>query len=294
MSQASDQDRKTPPRRLGITVLPDWQPLSNVRLPQSIRQTSLQPAKPRFFVISRTIPGHIPGRKIISVVTPKRRKTMIKQCIITIGLLSFMASPSLASPKASCAAIDKAISANEDFVEVALRIDDLPVPPALASIKTTYAAVKADLSKTSQADAEAKVAEVEQYIAANNLPLAAVAAIETYKVLITGFTTRLPTPYDVALLDYTGFKILSHTAAPSPDWPALTATVAESTTAWEKTKANLKDQAIIDLVDSTHDRMAAALVAKDPNWLGAMAQILLDSVDLIERQAKNPAKTACK
>jgi hypothetical protein len=47
-------------------------------------------------------------------------------------------------------------------------------------------------------------------------------------------------------------------------------------------------------VDSTHSGLDAAVTAQDKAWLSSMAQVLLDSVDLIERESKNPSKSACK
>jgi hypothetical protein len=55
----------------------------------------------------------------------------------------------------------------------------------------------------------------------------------------------------------------------------------------------MKDQGLIDLVDSVHVGMQAALLAKNAPWLGFSAQVLLDSVDLIERNSPNLEKGAC-
>jgi hypothetical protein len=69
--------------------------------------------------------------------------------------------------------------------------------------------------------------------------------------------------------------------------------VSEGQSSLEKTKAVLKDQALIDLADSITTALSSSLAAKDSAWLGSSAQILLDSVDLLERQLKNTSKEAC-
>jgi hypothetical protein len=218
---------------------------------------------------------------------------MQKAIFITLNLLSFGISPAFAASEPSCKQIDQAISANEDFVEVALGIDDLPLPPALQTIKTTYGKVEPSLSQASRGFADAEIKKVEKNMAEGDLPMAAVAAIENYKVLVAAFDKRLPTTLDTAMLDYAGFKLLSQTAAKTLDWTGMAQTVEGSKINWEKTKALMKDQGVIDLVDSVHVGMQAALLARNVPWLGFSAQVLLDSVDLIERNSPNPAKGAC-
>ena len=212
-------------------------------------------------------------------------------------LFSFLSVLSINSAFAktgpSCKDIDKAISANEDFVEVALGIDQLPIGPALQTIKDTFKSVESGMISAAKIEALTQIDAIELNISKNDLPLAAVAAIETYKVLIGNYENRLPTPLDTALLDYVGFKLLSLTAAKILNWPEIAKTVAEGQASLEQTKAALKDQALVDLADSITTALTASLAAKDSAWLGSSAQILLDSVDLVERLVKNVDKDAC-
>ncbi len=194
----------------------------------------------------------------------------------------------------TCKHIDEAISANEDFVEIALGIDTLPLPPAVAKIKSTLALVSGQMTPVALGQSKQQIASLEDQIASHNLPMAAVMAIEHYRTLITAFDQRLPTTFETAILDYVGFKLLGLTAANKVDWSSIASTVEISGVSWEKTRTLLKDQAIIDLVDSTQAGLSNAAKAKDAVWLSSVAQILLDSVDLIERESKNTSKLACK
>jgi hypothetical protein len=218
---------------------------------------------------------------------------MIKSIALSVILLSLARLPLHAAPLLDCKHMDEAISSNEDFVEVALGIDDLPLPPALDTIKTKLKRVEHWMAPAAKLKASEQVANIEAKVKAGDNPAAAVAAIETYQTLIANFKPNLPTTYETAMLDYVGFKVLSLAAAQAPDWPELATTVALSHENWDKTKSTMKDQGVIDLVDSTHTALNKALAAKDARWLGSTAQTLLDSVDLIERQSKNPAKGAC-
>jgi hypothetical protein len=216
----------------------------------------------------------------------------MKRHLIMVGIYAILTTSTVKA--ATCEQIDQAISANEDFVEVALAIDDLPLPPALATIKTKLSAVNAALNAKTRSASGAGFAAIESQIQSNNLPMAAVAAMENYKLLIEAFANRLPTTLDTAMLDYAGFKLLGLTAAQQLDWPAMIETAALSNASWAKTRVLIKNQGVIDLVDSAHVGLNASIKAKDSPWLASSAQILLDSVDLIEKESRNTAKTACK
>ena len=219
---------------------------------------------------------------------------MYKAHILSAFFSIYICVPAFAASSPHCRDIDKAISANEDFVEVALGIDKLPLPPALAEIRAGVISVRGGMSVAEQAQSAQIVGVIEDQIAKPDLPMAAVAAIENYKVLVVAYQSRLTTSLDTAMLDYVGFKLLGLTAAKPLNWAAMAETVDVSRASWDKTRAALKDQGVIDLVDSAQGSMANALSAKDPAWLASTAQTLLDAVDLIERESRNPSKTACK
>jgi hypothetical protein len=213
---------------------------------------------------------------------------------VLISLLQILAvNSAFAKADPSCKDIDKAISANEDFVEIALGIDRLQIAPALQTIKNTLKSVESGMPPKSKTDAAVQVELIELNFRRSDLPASAVAAIETYRVLISNYNSRLTTPLDTAMLDYVGFKLLALTAAQNLNWPEISKTVSEGQSSLEKTKAVLKDQALIDLADSITTALSSSLAAKDSAWLGSSAQILLDSVDLLERQLKNTSKEAC-
>ncbi len=213
--------------------------------------------------------------------------------VLSVLLLSTIFTPAQSGQRVNCKDLDTAISANEDFVEIALGIDDLPLPPALDTIKAQLKRVEPWMTAPLKLKATGQVADIETKMKAGDNPMAAVAAIETYQTLIADFKTILPTSYETAMLDYVGFKILSLTAAQNPNWVELALTVAQGRKNWDKIKPALKDQGVIDLVDSTQTALDKALAAKDSKWLGSASQTLLDSVDLIERQSKNLTKGAC-
>jgi hypothetical protein len=215
---------------------------------------------------------------------------MHKALILASALWITNFAVSQASPAATCKQIDLAISANEDFVEAVLRKDAKARPKAITA---SFKVISSALSSQHQSDALQHIKLTEEQFNAGNAPFAALSAIENYKVLVTAFESRLPTSLDAAMLDYAGFKLRSLAAAKTVDWALVSATIAEAEANWTKAKGKMEDKAVIDLVDSIQASLTQAVIGQNAQWLDGVAQILLDSVDLVEAQVKNPAKGAC-
>jgi hypothetical protein len=170
------------------------------------------------------------------------RNLLIILGFLILGTMQVMA-------RTDCKAIDAAISAKEDFVEMALT--------------------------KNAADASA----------------ASLAALEDYKSLVAQHESVLPTTLPVAMLDYAGFKLRALVAADNLDWQAIAAARNQTKRDWAK--VGLKNKAISDLTSSNLVSLDLAILQNNPKWVDSAAQILLDSVDLIEQQVKNPAQGAC-
>lgn len=210
-----------------------------------------------------------------------------KLLAITIALLVGTTAPSSAKP--TCEQIDAAISANEDFVEFALSRDAAAAKKAAIAISKHFEAVASFLS----ADQRKQIQENIRITTSSNPSLASLAAVENYKILASTFKNALPTTLPAAMLDYAGFKLRAQAGATNVDWAEISVTADETAGNWTKAKTDLTDKAVLDLGESVQSSLASAIAAKDPIWLDSSAKILLDSVDLIERQIKNPAKGAC-
>lgn len=214
--------------------------------------------------------------------------------ILGIGMLCATSTFATAAAKPSCEQIDAAISANEYFVEVALGNDPVAVSEALAAVRQTFAKIKPPLSDDATMQTEKRIKSMNEAVKAGDMGAASVAAVEVYKTLVVAFEQRLPTTLDAAMLDYAGFKLHGLAAATAIDWAAISATVAESNQNWESARKRMNDKAISDLLLDVHSGLNAASTSKNVAWLNSTAQILLDSVDLVERSIKNPSKDACE
>jgi hypothetical protein len=236
--------------------------------------------------------------KLLPINDDPRRNSMRGRSILSIltCVTLLAATPVNALPRASCALIDSATSANEDFAEFALAKDIKAARAALVVIHRSFAKIRPALPEAAALRAEMHIRAVDAAILAGDLPHAAVEAIEVYRVLIVAFRERLPTTLDVALLDYTGFRLHALLASPSISWRGIETTVeisAENTQSVQKRLDILKRSGLSDLIGDIEKGLKAAAAARNGAWLGSIAQIQLDSVDLLEKAIKNPSDDAC-
>lgn len=115
----------------------------------------------------------------------------------------------------------------------------------------------------------------------------ALASVEIYRVLQEAIAPgdRM-TPLEVSLLDYSGFKIKTLAVTRVTDWSAIDAAITEMGGFWQKVAPSIKDKGLRNLMISITDGLADAASRKNTAYLSFGAQMLLDSVDLVEGQLK--------
>jgi hypothetical protein len=198
-----------------------------------------------------------------------------------------------AKQTASCGAIDAAISANEDFVEIVLGTDRSAVADAQKAVADGLGAVETSLTPEALQQAQSSVSRLNKAVADGQISEAALAAMDTYAILVKAFAPRLPTTPEVAMLDHAGFKLQALLAAKPIDWTAIGETLVQADENLKVAGQQLDDKAVKDLLATLATGLTEAQQAKDKAWEHNAAQLLLDSVDLIERTVKNTSKQAC-
>ncbi len=214
-----------------------------------------------------------------------------------VAFLALTASAAIANSEPSCKLIDRAISANEDFAEAAMAGDNADITGDFEAVKEGYDSVKPFLSEQDSGAIAALIAAIEKEIAGSEPKNASIPAIDIYRILITAFEKRLPTTLDVAMLDYTGFRLKALVSFPSPDWPSIVATAkvsADNVASVVKRLKAMKDGALADLTRHHQRSITESSKAANAAWLNDAAQIQLDLVDLLERRVKNDDSAACK
>ena len=190
--------------------------------------------------------------------------------------------------------IEKVISAAEDFSEFALAGDRQQARASLAALRQFALRIKPALPAAASANLEEAVSAAEVAFKNGGNPQAALAALSAYRILVRALNTRLTTTLDVAMLDYSGFRLHALIAAATIDWRAVSDTVAQSADATRNTRRLLANEpGLRDLTASVQNGLEGASAAKSAAWLQSTAQIQLDSVDLLEKVIANPSPTAC-
>jgi hypothetical protein len=230
---------------------------------------------------------------ILPNFNPWEFEIMMKSTVLAARLALIWSLPASASAAPSCEVIDKAISAQEDFVEMALSGDAEATAAAQKAVHGHVASIATALPANLSPKTEAALTKLDAAVAGQNMSEASLAAMENYALLVEAFEKRLPTSRSIALLDHAGFKLQALAAAVPVDWSAIAATLQDANRDIETASGMISDNALRDVMQTISKSLASAQAAKNNAWITSSAQMLLDSVDLLERSVKNKSKQAC-
>jgi hypothetical protein len=208
-------------------------------------------------------------------------------CVSLIGL----AAPAHAT--VTCKTIDAAISANEEFVESILEAK----PKARLTTREEMANFRDQLAKVLPPDtlkaSSTALAALDAALVRNDETQAMLAALQNYAVLVDAFEARLPTSVNVAMLDHAGFSLQALSTSGTPHWARIKTVRQALASDIKAIDSQIQAGPLADLLHDTLVSIDTAILKADPTWLGTSAQILLDSVDLVEAVVRNKAKGAC-
>jgi len=112
----------------------------------------------------------------------------------------------------------------------------------------------------------------------------ALAAVEAYRAIENAMdVARRPSPIEVAMLDYSGFKLSILAATQDTDWATIAATATESDSSWSALDKRVKDASIRNLVQAIQDGLKGAVERKDIHGVKFAAKLQLEVVDVLEQ-----------
>lgn len=175
-------------------------------------------------------------------------------------------------------------SAAEDFVDAVLRGETGAYRQSGQALVDALNAVQSRMDPARFALAQTHVAEAMAALERNDAPAAALAAMEGYRVLeeSTAPATRAH-PIEVALLDYSGFKLAALALPGHPNWTEAATAAAFSAQQWDAIRARVSDGAVADMMSELQHALRVAIERRDAAALGAAARVQLAAVDLLER-----------
>src|SRR5258705_5389239 len=98
-------------------------------------------------------------------------------------------------------------------------------------------------------------------------------------------------PIEVAMMDYSGFKLSILVTLPAPDWATIATTAKEADRSWSALVKQVQDVSIRNLVGAVQDGLRSAVERKDVHGVTFAAKMQLEVVDVLEQYLKRAQKT---
>jgi hypothetical protein len=181
------------------------------------------------------------------------------------------------------AKLTEAASLNEDLIGFALDGKADKVAEQVAAMRKAFPTLQPFLDVTAFETLGRQLAAMEQASSKNDALGTALVAVETYRVIENAMDTdSRPSPIEVAMLDYSGFKLSVLAAMQDTDWAAIAATARGSDDSWSVLTTSVKDASIRNLVTAIQDGLRAAVERKDIHGVKFAAKMQLEVVDVLE------------
>ena len=188
-----------------------------------------------------------------------------------------------------------AASITEDLIDFALAGKPDAVVEKVGAMRKTFPTLRPMLSGSDAATLERQVIEMEQASAKGDITGTALAAVEAYRTIESATDARHgPVPMEVAMIDYSGFKLSILAAMPAADWPAITATAGEAELFWAELAKKIHDTSIRNLGGAIRAGLKGAVERKDINGVKFAAKMQLEVVDVLEQYFKGAYRSPAR
>jgi hypothetical protein len=183
-----------------------------------------------------------------------------------------------------------AASINEDLIGFALEGKADKVADKVAAMRKALPALRPLLNVSVFETLGRQLTEMEQASSKNDVFTTALVAVEAYQVIENAMdTAHRPSPIEVAMLDYSGFKLSVLAATPDTDWSAIAATAKDSDRSWSVLDKSVKDASLRNLLKAIQDGLRGAVERKDTHGVKFAAKMQLEVVDVLEQYFKGGA-----
>lgn len=205
------------------------------------------------------------------------------------------ASPAATAPPASPAASDRNVrllAAAEGYETLTETAFDKPFPELAATLtaaRQKASDARALLAPDQAARLDSLGAGIDTALRDQNRSAIAIAAVETYKVLVSAQDSSAQVPVEVSLLDYAGFKYDANAKSRPVDWNQMAADVAYARETWARISPRVTAKGLSGAFDSALSGMETAVAQKNGVAAGIAVSNELALVDALEEHFK-PAK----
>jgi len=189
------------------------------------------------------------------------------------------------------AALSDAASINEDLIGFALEGNAEKVTEKVTAMRKVIPALRSLLDASTLESLTRQFADMEQASTRNDVLGVALASVEVYRFLenATDPASR-PAPLEVAMLDYSGFKLSILSRKEVTDWQAVAVTAKDSDAAWVILTKRVQEASLRNLVAAIQDGLRNYVERKDVDGARFAAKMQIEVVDVLEDYFKRSRK----
>ena len=184
-----------------------------------------------------------------------------------------------------------AASINEDLIGFALEGKAGQVVEKVTAMRKALPTLRPLLSGSAFEALGRQLTEMEQASSKSDVFGTALVAVETYRVIENAMdTASRPSPIEVSMLDYSGFKLSILASTQHTDWSTIAATANDSDGSWSTPGKSVKDTSLRNLVQAVQNGLRGAVERQDVHGVKFAAKMQLEVVDVLEQYfQRNPA-----
>jgi len=185
-----------------------------------------------------------------------------------------------------------AASLNEDLIGFALKGNADKVAEKVVAMRKALPSLRPLLNAGSFETLGGQLTEMEQESSRSDVFGAALAAVEAYRVIENAMDiASRPSPIEVSMLDYSGFKLSILASTRQTDWAVIATTATDSDASWSVLGNRIKDASIRNLVNAIQDGLRDAVERKDIYGVEFAAKMQLEVVDVLEQYFTSGSKS---
>jgi hypothetical protein len=182
------------------------------------------------------------------------------------------------------AKLEDAASINEDLIGFALEGKANKVAEKVTAMRKALPSLRGLLTENSFEALGRQMTDMEQASSKNDALGSALAAVEVYRSLVNAMdAARRPLPVELAMMDYSGFKLSILAAAPAADWATIAATVKDADGNWSALAKKVQDASLRNLIAAIQGGLTSAAERNDIHGVKFAAKVQLETVDVLEQ-----------
>lgn len=194
-----------------------------------------------------------------------------------------IAATTPAPPVTGNAALLAAAEPFEKLTEISFSAAPAVLDSTITEVRTAANGVRGNLASDAATRLDEQLAAIATARRADNRAELAIAAVEGYRILVSGSAAGMKVPAAVKLLDYAGFRYAADVRASPARWADMSQAVSFAREQWASISSQVTDAALRASVEKSLTDMGAAATRRDASAAGAAAQRELALVDDLEK-----------